>query len=459
MRPARPAAAPRGGGLLLPKIAFCASLVAAGFAYGYLSHRNKLPPQELITTAKKGWDDLMQGTGEERPWYFIPTTRTETVVARDAAAVAPGLTLYAGIGKDASLFARIVDVDGSVAQAWTLDWFEIWPDSTHLDDDDVPKSPPGTFIHGMELMEDGGLVFNFEGLGMVRVDAAGEVVWRLPYRTHHSLMRDDEGNFWSPGMKRHKEGLPGYPLYNPPFTEFTIVKVSPDGELLLEKSVFDLLRDNDQLGLLYLAARDGMKPEMTGDTLHLNDVKVFSSTMTPGFLAAGDVMISLRNLNAVLVFSQAGWKLKHLSIGKVIRQHDPDFIDGNTLSIFDNHQLGDREDGMQSRIVLESLPDGAITEVFRGAAEAQFYTGIMGKHQTLPNGNLLLVEAQAGRIWEVDTSGRLVWELNNIVEDGMLGALSDAIRLPPSLTAERLAELRAACEAGKGSAAVASSAK
>ena len=42
-----------------------------------------------------------------------------------------------------------------------------------------------------DLLDTGDLIFNYENLGLVRVDVCGNVVWRLPYRTHHSIWRDE----------------------------------------------------------------------------------------------------------------------------------------------------------------------------------------------------------------------------------------------------------------------------
>ena len=39
-----------------------------------------------------------------------------------------------------------------------------------------------------------------------------------------------------------------------------------------------------------------------------------------------------------------------------------------------------------------------------------FYTNIQGTHQLLGNGNRLINESKAGRVFEVDGKGVLVWE-------------------------------------------------
>ena len=80
-------------------------------------------------------------------------------------------------------------MEGNTLNEWDLDWFKIWPDAEHLSDWRMPKSKPGTFVHGAIIMENGDLVFNYEHLGMVRLNPKGNVMWRVPSQTHHSLHR------------------------------------------------------------------------------------------------------------------------------------------------------------------------------------------------------------------------------------------------------------------------------
>ena len=59
-------------------------------------------------------------------------------------------------------------------------------------------------------------------------------------------------------------------------------------------------------------------------------------------------MVSLRNIHAVMVFDPDTLNIKYLSIGKVVRQHDPDFIDGNRISIFDNNNVAPESQGRKA---------------------------------------------------------------------------------------------------------------
>ena len=47
---------------------------------------------------------------------------------------------------------------------------------------------------------------------------------------------------------------------------------------------------------------------------------------------------------------------------------------------------------------------------FSTSASDPFYTDVRGKFQCMPNGNMVLTEAQAGRVVEIDSTDQAVWE-------------------------------------------------
>jgi hypothetical protein len=206
--------------------------------------------------------------------------------------------------------------------------------------------------------------------------------------------------------------------------------VSPEGEIIQEISVMDLLKNNDLNGLLYMGTLNNMSTEVRGDTLHLNDVEVFPSSMEPGIFEVGDIMISLRNINTILVFRPDNKKIKFLSTGGFVRQHDPDFLDGNTISVFDNNNIGPNSNGHQSRILILSAIENKSFVYYSGNKDHRFYTNIMGKHQWLPNGNLLISEPRNGRAFEINKDGKIVWQFFNEVEPGIVGLMEEVERLP-----------------------------
>jgi hypothetical protein len=378
-------------------------------------------------------EEALQWTAERAPgsmpWFYQSTDRTETVYL-PRGDQPEGLNLITAMGPDNRLALKVIDMHGELVHEWPVDWFDIWSDATHLPPQDVPQTRPGTHLHGTLLLPDGDILFNFEKLGMVRMGLCGEVRWKLPYQTHHSIHLDDNGDIWASGLKTHAEAMPEYPAHAVPVREQVIIKISPDGELLEEISVFDLLRDNGDRALLHMQATP-LANTISGDSLHLNDVEVFPRNMAEGFFRHGDVLISLRNIHGIFVFDPDTRKIKYQRLGGFTRQHDPDFIDGDSLLIFDNNNIGPASFGQQSSILRLDVVNDELTTVYTGTAAEPFYTQIMGKQQLLANGHLLITDSVHGRGFEVDQEGNVVWEFINLVDDGVVGIVEEVQRLSP----------------------------
>jgi hypothetical protein len=408
---------------------FVASTAALSFGYGIAVDRYRVFPFKVLQAAREGYDELRGRTGGETV-YFRRVPDANRAPIRRLAEAQDGVNLVVRIAQGPELSILIADMLGRPIHEWTIDWFTIWPDATHIPRKITPRSRPGTHVDGTVVMPNGDIVFNFEHLGLVRLDPAGKVVWRLAYQTHHSIHLDDNGHLWVSGEKNHTERDPRFPHRVPPFAEYMLLEVSPDGKLLREWSVDDLLVENGWGGMLHLGSLKNTALEVSGDILHLNDVEPFPSTMTPGFFGPGDVLVSLRNVNTVFVFNADTRKIKFVTTGRFTRQHDPDFVDGNRFSVFDNMGVQPAAKDRQSRIVIVTAPEQSVEVYYEGTPAHPFYTDIMGRHQWLPNGNLLITETRRGRAFEINRQGEIVWEYLNPAGNGIVGILEEVARLP-----------------------------
>ena len=421
-------------------ISFILSSTFIVFNVGYFARELKLFPYQLYTEATKAWSQIREKQSEQLPWFYQYTNKQPSEVIKNISQTQAGLSLVTEIAAERSLLAKIIDLDGNTVHQWDIDWFKLWSNPQHLPDKIVPQSQPGTNIHGAVVMENGDLVFNFESKGLVRLDRDGEVVWRLPYLTHHSIHQHDDGNLWVSGTRYQTKKVSRLPNLIPPFYEETILEVSPDGKILREWYVADLLRRNGYKGLLYQGSLNNENTLIQGDArllgktdiLHLNDVEPFSTKMQPGVFQPGDVMVSLRNINTVFVFNVESEEIKFISTGKFVRQHDPDFIDGDTISVFDNNNASEPE--RKSKITIVSAKDNSQKVFFEGSKDNSFFTRVMGKHQWQPNGNLLITESISGRGFEIDPQGNVVWEYVNYIDRGIVGVVGEVQRLPLEYT-------------------------
>jgi hypothetical protein len=256
-------------------------------------------------------------------------------------------------------------------------------------------------IHGALLLPSGDVIFNLDYVGLVRLNARSEVVWKLPYRTHHSIFQDADGKLWVCGAKWHADRAAEFPGMKPPFRDDIILRVSEDGVVEREISVLQAIYESEFYSLTLAANRTA------GDILHMNDVEVLSEQKADAFdlFEAGDIMISLRHPYAVLVIDGKTNRIKWSMTHPFIDQHDPDFTDDGYITVFDNsldHLGGSR--------ILSIEPSTKQVKIRYGHEENQyFFTFRCGKHQHLSNGNMLITESWAGRVFEINANGEVVW--------------------------------------------------
>jgi Arylsulfotransferase (ASST) len=366
--------------------------------------------------------------------FLVPAEgESEGVVVHMPDAPQPGLTLISGISEAGVVGLKLIDMDGAVRHRWPASFSAIWPDPQHIHGRRLPANDWDTEIHGAALLPDGDVVFNFYLYGLQRLGPCGELVWKLPHMTHHSVFLDDDGNLWVPGLRYHAEPVSSLPGIVPPFDEDMILKVSPEGTILREISLLELFYANELEALLFANGQDTIDRSNHEDLLHLNDIEILSMQDAPAFplFEAGDIMVSLRNVNLVMVIDPASEAVRWVQTGPWIRQHDPDFLPDGRIMVFDNRrdESGGRILG-GSRILAIDPVTRVVKPVYEGSDEAPFFSNIKGKQQFLANGQLLIAEAERGRVFEVTMDGHIVWSYISRFDEGHISKISDAERYP-----------------------------
>ena len=120
--------------------------------------------------------------------------------------------------------------------------------------------------------------------------------------------------------------------------------------------------------------------------------------------------------------------------GPFLMQHDPDFLPNGHLLVFDNRITGAMPRFGHSRLLEIDPVTREVVWSYQGTDKEPFYTDSGGTQQLLPNGNVLAVEIQGGRVFEVARGAggdRIVWEYVNLQRDGLVGVMSDAKHVDP----------------------------
>lgn len=427
-------------------ILFWIGLLGLTFVLGIAVERYQLFPHGVIRDAAAAAKDLRANWRhylQIRSKYLAPTTRTKGgVTLHDRRAASPGytfLTLY----RDNRFGAALIDMEGQILHTWNVAFSEAFPDQNHLE---VASQDYDVVLHGAVLLPDGSVLLNMEGEGAVRLDRCSNIVWRLPVTTHHSVEYLPNGDTLIAVDRARRAADPRYPRLSPGpqgyFLENLIVRLRPDGSVAEEKSLLDILYDSGWAGLLLT---DENAHARTEQPTHMNDIEILPADIAAAFpqFRAGDLMLSLKNNNTILVVDPRTWRIKWTMTGPFLHQHDPDFMPNGHILLLDNRMTGETPKFGNSRVLEIDPETRQIVWSYQGSDEEPFYTEIRGMQQLLPNGNVLVVEAQQGRVFEVarGSDNRIVWEYFNLVGEGFFGLVTGAERVPP----ERLTFLPAAC--------------
>ena len=192
------------------------------------------------------------------------------------------------------------------------------------------------------------------GMGLVRLDRDGEIVWKYLAQSHHDFDVGPDGRIYVLTHEIRDDVVPGHQHLQPPRIDDYAVVLSPDGEELQKVWLLGALANSPYATMLstvpwYIA-------EGKGDYLHTNSIDVVTDEQAAQapFAEAGQVLLSLREIGAIALLDlereQVAWALR----GPWLRQHDADLLADGRLLLFDNE--GDITG--RSR-VLELDPDDA----------------------------------------------------------------------------------------------------
>jgi hypothetical protein len=305
------------------------ALVAGSFAYGVLSQRYQLFPVPLLKNVYLDLKELLS------PSDAILTMESKNfdqyIEILQPEKLSPGTIMIVGsVQGTRDTFVRIMDRNGLVIHEWIPRWTDIWGKKGNFPQNRRPHNR-GMYLHGIDILPDGSFVANFEHLSTFLMNICGQVEWKLDNLGHHSVFYSNQGYLWVTAERYVNKGDTGYQNHEAPLRSWTVQKINLDGKILKEIEIIDVLQANDLYGLLHLSSLNSSNTLVSGDTLHLNDVDEFPAGMTSEIFEPGDLMVSLRNINAIFIFDPHTLKIKFLSIGRFLRQHDPDFLPGDRI--------------------------------------------------------------------------------------------------------------------------------
>lgn len=349
----------------------------------------------------------------------MPSDSPAGVVRHDPGRAWQGLNLYTS---GHAPIAVLTDMAGTELHRWTIDFWSVWPDYPARRD-----NVHTTFLRRAYLQPDGSLLAIFEGLGLVKVDHAGNLLWEFPGKAHHDLDFLPNGDIAV--LTREAHIVRRVDPRRPVLEDFCSVL---DPETGREKSRLSLLEAMERSD--YRAVWDASR-KRHGDIFHTNTLNTLDGSLAgldPAF-RAGNLLTSFLWLDTIAIIDLEAEKLVWAKQGAFKRQHDPKQLPGGTVLVFDNR--GRRE---MSAVYEYDPVSWEIVWEYKASEEIPFYTATCGAAHRLPNGNTLIVESDGGRAFEVTRERETVWEFVNPhragENDEYIATLFNVDRHPPDYT-------------------------
>jgi Arylsulfotransferase (ASST) len=402
---------------------FLAALVVGGFLVGIVAERLDIEPAtSMRATISAAWASVDMLAHAARMTRVAshgdrPMTDPPGAVILNAAAMAPGLTLLA-VGTSIELLRP----DGTPILHWRVPVERLFTLPALMDPADIQTS-------GLELLPDGSVLaliqyerdfpaFHWDNTVMntalVKLDRDSHLIWSFTGNPHHDVKMAPGGAIYAlvarEGMRPPRADL-GLP---PHFRDEGVAELDADGH---ERRIFWLAEAIARSPYAELfAALDpgwaGCLPEQRycWNLFHANSIQVIPAAVAARlpFVAEGDLLVNLREMDAVVVLDPKSGAVRWAMRGPWRHAHDAELTERGTLVVFDNR--GNIGPGEPSRILEVDPISGATVRSYTGGAAHPFSSSVHGTKQLLANGNLLITETMGGRVFEVTGDGALVWQ-------------------------------------------------
>jgi len=271
------------------------------------------------------------------------------------------------------------------------------------------------------LFPDGEILVIYEGHGLARIDRDSRLIWSYPGPCHHDLEVAPDGSIYV--LTREAEMVPELNPDKPVLVDY-ITHLSADGELLDTINILEAFENSVYASYL------GNLGE-AGDLFHTNTLEVLDGRgghLSDDF-AAGNFLISLRELDVIAIVDHETEKVTWAQSGMWSAQHQPTLLDNGNILLFDN--LG--HNGRSKVIEFDPFTQ-EVAWSYTDSPGHPLYSKTCGSCQRLPNGNTLITESDNGRALEVNPDGLIVWEFRNPRRTGendkFIAAIMEMVILP-----------------------------
>ena len=316
------------------------------------------------------------------------------ITAYDKELACPGYVLFSPLyGHTTYLMA----LDGTFVHQW---------EHEHVPGLSGYVTPQGTLFYSAKVRDSTWDIFPiwslFKGGLLQEYDWDGNIVWEHVHEyIHHDARKMDHGGAMYLSMEQvppeiEKRVQGGVKLDDLPMWTDVIIEVDKNGNKIWEWRALDHMD----------VALDHIAPNVPRwEWTHGNAVVPLDDNR---------VLISMRNTSTLAIIDKKSgkflWKIGDELLGG---QHDPSMLANGNILVYDNG-IYRTHDWLTHSKVLEINPKTNEVEwEYADAPWWDFYSPTVSGAQRLPNGNTLITEGTAGRMFQVTHEGQVVWEYVN----------------------------------------------
>lgn len=246
---------------------------------------------------------------------------------------------------------------------------------------------------------------------LTKLDKNSEIVWQGEFGSHHDISINKDGNIYALGGYYVPEGDADFPHIRPPIIDESLIIMNPQGDMIKQISFLNLFKNSKLKIVLDRITEQPIDPALPpGDIFHSNSLSFVPEAAIgkAPMLNEGHVLVSFRNLDLLVMIDPEAEKITWASYGPFKGQHSPEIQEDGTLLLFDN--LGSLNVGGHSRVLRLDLNDMSVVWEYSGTEEKPLSSWHSSQVQQLPNNNILITEAEGGRILEITPEKEIVWE-------------------------------------------------
>ncbi len=420
------------------RIVFVLALTFLFFVWGVIATQWNIFPHHYIVRLRAGFDAMQKMEDASRPQHVIG-------LAPEAGGIDPVQTFVPQVPDDLILMtggffyrqdqcpafgcmAFVMDRAGTVLHRWEYDPAALFTREDFKSFTGYPD-PVNLNVQGVDIDRDGNLIVIFQGrnvfpyqVGIAKFSWDSRLIWIRIDNSHHWPKVGPDNRIYSPVARITRDqktvAATREPLNCPFGAVFQdgIRILSPEGEVLREFWLEDVVKASDLQGLAYAVRSDC-------DPYHVNGIDLLNAAAAaalPG-TRAGDLLVSLRSSSSLVVMDQDDGAIKQVIIGPMVAQHSPQVLPGGDLVVFDN--LGHQSPLSGSRVLRISLPSRQGETAFPrdpAGPGSDFYSLAQGAIELSSDGSRVLAsETLGGRVFEADmATGKTLWQYDSISDLG-----------------------------------------